>query len=148
MTINHRAEAERHLSRSSFWTGDGPDDFPVNPAATDAHLRMAQVHATLAAGETKAADVASYRAAIAAYRYALVRHIAEGLGLSVTDEAHQHAKGLARHLDDVGLNLDSEVEYHLTEYVGMDHKTALKAPSVRQAEWAAQPEPWDDPKPF
>ncbi|MEU6397828.1 hypothetical protein ABZ867_12710 [Streptomyces cinnamoneus] len=141
MTINHRAEAERHLSKASFMTGDGPHDFPVNPALSDFHLRAAQVHATLAAGETQAADVASYRAAIAAYRYALIRHVAEGLGLSETDEAHQHAKGLARHLDDVGLNVDDEVEYHLTEYVGMDHKTALKSPSARKAEW-------DDTPPF
>lgn len=51
MTINHRAQAERHLSQASFWTGDGPHDMPVNPAATDAHLRMAQVHATLAAAD-------------------------------------------------------------------------------------------------
>lgn len=143
MTINHRAEAERHLSTASYKTGDGPNDMPINPAAADFHLRMAQVHATLAAGETQTADVASYRATITAYRYALVRQIAEGLGLSDTDEAHQHAKGLARHLDDIGHNLDTEVEHYLTEYVGMDHKTALKAPSVRKAERDADPSPWD-----
>ncbi|KIF02235.1 hypothetical protein PL81_31205 [Streptomyces sp. RSD-27] len=48
MTINHRAEAERHLSKASFWTGEGPNAVPVNPAAVDFHLRSAQVHATLA----------------------------------------------------------------------------------------------------
>ncbi|MEU8839991.1 hypothetical protein AB0D97_12790 [Streptomyces roseus] len=142
MTINHRAEAERHLSKASFMTGDGPSATPVNPAAADFHLRAAQVHATLAAGETQAMDTASHRATIIAYRYALVRQIAEGLGLSETDEAHQHAKGLGRHLDDIGHNLDTEVEHYLTKYVGMDSKTALKAPSVRRAERDALPDPW------
>jgi hypothetical protein len=148
MTINHRAEAERHLSKASFMTGDGPRAMPVNPAAADLHLRMAQVHATLAAGETQAADTASHRATIVAYRYALVRQVAEGLALSETDEAHQHAKGLSRHLDDIGHNIDAEVDQYLTEYVGMDLDTALKPPSVRLAERANLPDPWGDTPPF
>lgn len=143
MTINHRAEAERHLSTASYKTGDGPNDMPINPAAAAFHLRMAQVHATLAADETRAVDEASHRATITAYRYALVRQIAEGLSLSDTDEAHQHAKGLAQHLDDIGHNLDAEVERYLTEYVGMEHKTALRPPSVRKAERADLSNPWD-----
>ena len=70
MTINHRAEAERHLSKASFMTGDGPNATPVNPAAADFHLRMAQVHATLAgtSGDLRAAleTLASHYEAVVA----------------------------------------------------------------------------------
>lgn len=69
MTINHRVEAERHLSKASFWTGNGPNATPVNPAASDFHLRAAQVHATLASQGT---DFRAPLEALAAYYEAVV----------------------------------------------------------------------------
>ncbi len=47
MDINHRREAEKHASKGSFTKGE--NGHPADPIATDFHLRMATVHALLAA---------------------------------------------------------------------------------------------------
>lgn len=135
MSINHRAEAERHASAGSFLDETG---WPVNPRATDFHLRMAQVHATLAAGETAAVDAAAYRHTIQSMRFALIRHIAEGLALSEGDEAHQHARGLAQHLDSVGLNVDREVDAHIEGLGWGDPRDAWLSPTARREKWDRQ----------
>lgn len=141
MSANHRAEAERHLSQGSFTAG--PEKaHPIDPVATDFHLRMASVHATLATGETTAADAASYRHTIHTLRFALVRQVAEGLALSEGDEAHQHAAGLARYLDSVDLNIDAEVDAYI-EGIGWGKPSdARLCPTERQAKWMAEPTPW------
>lgn len=138
MNRDHRAAAEVLLTRAA------------RPAATaDDYTRAmtaAQVHATLAAGATAAADTASYRHAIHTYRYALIRQIAEGLALSEGDEAHQHARGLAQYLDSVDLNVDREVDAYI-EGLGWSKPTdAWLSPSDRQAKWAnvAGDDPWAD----
>jgi len=141
MTINHRAEAEKHLSQGAF-TQSPEKAHPIDPVATYFHLRMAQVHATLAAGQSGSADTAAYRHTIQTLRFALIRHVAEGLALSHGDEAHEHAKGLARYLDSVGLNVDNEVDTYVKEQTGMEPAEAQKPPSVRRAEWEAQPCPF------
>ncbi|MFI5992418.1 hypothetical protein ACIBAC_11275 [Streptomyces sp. NPDC051362] len=140
MNINHRAEAERHLSTASYT--DRPGGSAANPAAAAHHLAMAQVHATLAAAETAAADTASYRHTIHTLRFALVRQVAEGLALSEGDEAHQHAAGLARHLASVDLNIDAEVDAYI-EGIWGDPKDARLTPTERKAKWMAEPTPWD-----
>lgn len=139
MSINHRAEAAHHLSQGSFVSSaDRPH--PTDPVATDYHLRMAQVHATLAAGETTAADIPSYRHTIHTLRFALIRHVAEGLALSEGDEAHQHARGLAQWLDSVDLNVDREVDAYIEEHCGYsDARRAWKPPSVRRTEFDSEP---------
>ncbi|MFD4378011.1 hypothetical protein [Streptomyces bacillaris] len=86
MTVNHRAEAEKHLSKGSFVTG--PDTaHPADSVATDYHLRMAQVHATLARDEDAAATLADLRDAntklrndLANMRRIIVDHVADNLG--------------------------------------------------------------------
>ncbi|MET7975807.1 hypothetical protein ABZW44_22730 [Streptomyces mirabilis] len=141
MNVNHRAEAERHLSRGSFV--DGPEKpHPVDPVATDFHLRMAQVHATLAAGQTTSADVSSLRHAIHTYRFALIRQVAEGLALSEGDEAHEHALGLAKYLDSVDLNIDREVDAYIEGIGWGDPRDAWLSPAARKAKWMAEPTPW------
>ncbi|WP_420032304.1 hypothetical protein ACN2WE_05425 [Streptomyces sp. cg28] len=133
MSINHRTEAEKHLSLGSY-VQSPTKPHPVDPEGTDFHLRMAQIHATLAAGQTTAADIASYRHTIHTMRFALVRQVAEGLIYSLTDEAHQHALGLSKYLDSVDLNIDREVEAYIEENVGSGYMTdAYEAPSVRNA---------------
>ncbi|MGQ4343512.1 hypothetical protein [Streptomyces sp. SAS_275] len=141
MSVDHRAEAERHLSQGSFITG--PERaHPVDSVATDFHLRMAQVHATLAANQATTADVSSLRHTIHTLRFALIRQVAEGLALSAGDEAHQHAAGLARYLDSVDLNIDAEVDAYI-EGIWGDPKGARLSPTERKAKWAAEPTPWD-----
>ncbi|WP_069769737.1 hypothetical protein [Streptomyces sp. LUP30] len=142
MSTGHRAEAERHLSQGAF-VSSPETQHPVDPVATDFHLRMAQVHATLAAGETGAADVAAYRHTIQTMRFALIRHIADGLAHSESDEAHQHARGLAQYLDSVGLNVDREVDAHNEELFGAAYAHAVwESPSVRRAKRDAEPLPF------
>lgn len=142
MSINHRAEAERCASKASYLSDAG---HPYNPTMTDFYLRLATVHATLAAGQTTAADVTSLRHAIHTYRFALIRQVAEGLALSEGDEAHRHARGLAQYLDSVDLNIDREVDAYIEDNCDYgDAREAWKAPSVRHEERMSQPDPWAD----
>lgn len=134
MSIDHRAEAEKHLSQGSY-VQSPEKPHPVDPVATDYHLRMAQVHAMLAAGETAAADAAAYRHTIHTLRFALVQHIAHGLALSESDEAHQHARGLAQYLDSVGLNVDLEVDAHIEGLGWGDPRDAWLNPTARREKW-------------
>ena len=142
MSTDHRAEAERHLSQGSF-VSSPEKPHPNDPVATDFHLRMAAVHATLAAGQTTAADVASYRHTIHTLRFALVRQVAEGLALSEGDEAHQHALGLAQYLDSVDLNIDREVDAYIEGIGWGDPRDAWLNPTARKDKWVAEnPLPW------
>ncbi|MFC9700876.1 hypothetical protein ACFTWD_09315 [Streptomyces sp. NPDC056943] len=136
MSINHRTEAEKHLSQASYV--NGPQQHPVDPIATDFHLRMAAVHAQLAAGETAAADAASTRHALATYRSVLIQHIGGGLAHSKGDEAHEHALGLAKHLDSIGLNVDREVDTYIDQYGEITARDAWLSPTDRRAKWDAE----------
>lgn len=132
MTVNHRAEAERHLSQASFMTGDGPHSMPVNPAATDAHLRMAQVHATLAAGQQSVADASAYRMALVTWRETVARSVAWGLMHATTDDEHRRWRDVAQRLDEAGLNIDLDIDRILpsidcTPAIGWDPPTVRAA---------------------
>ncbi|MER6534368.1 hypothetical protein ABT215_11255 [Streptomyces sp900105755] len=136
MSINHRAEAERCASKASYTSESGR---PYNPEATDFYLKLATVHATLAAGEIAGADAMAYRHTIQTMRFALVRHVAEGLALSEGDEAHQHARGLAQYLDSVGLNVDREADAYIEDQLGWgSSRDAWMAPTKRRAKWDAE----------
>jgi hypothetical protein len=139
MSIDHRTEAERCASKASYTNEAGR---PYNPEATDFYLKLAQVHATLAAGQTTAADVSSLRHAIHTYRFALIRQVAEGLALSEGDEAHQQARGLAQYLDSVDLNIDREVDAYIEGIGWGDPRDAWLSPTDRKAKWMAEPTPW------
>ncbi|SDN18745.1 hypothetical protein [Streptomyces wuyuanensis] len=133
MTINHRAEAIRLVE------GVLRDpEFPELGNGGEGVIAAAQVHATLAAGETAAADVASYRHAIHTYRFALIRQVAEGLALSEGDEAHQHALGLAKYLDSVDLNIDREVDAYIEDIGWGDPRNAWLSPTARKAKRNAE----------
>ncbi|MFC9821432.1 hypothetical protein ACFWG6_31130 [Streptomyces erythrochromogenes] len=137
MTINHRAEAERHLSKASFMTGDGPNATPVNPAAADHYLRMAQVHATLATGQALVADASAYRAALASWRDIVAHFVAWGLSFAENDDEHGTYLRLAQRLDEAGLNIDNDID-KITPEFGKDPRGMWKPPTVRRAEWAAE----------
>lgn len=118
----------------------------------NAHLvAEAQVHATLAAGDTATADTIAYRHTINTMRFALIRHVAEGLALSEGDEAHQHARGLAKYLDSVGLNVDDAVDAYVQDHLGIEPRDTDLCPTERRAKWIAQvesmPTPWDTDSP-
>lgn len=139
MSTDHRAEAERRLLMA--WEEDSTPE-------RNAHLvAEAQVHATLAAGQVAAADADAYRLTITTMRFALIRHVAEGRALSETDEAYQHACGLAKHLDAVGLNVDDSVDAYIQDHLGMEPRDMDLCPTERHAKWvadcASMPTPWD-----
>lgn len=148
MTINHRAEAERHLSKASFMTGDGPNATPVNPAAADVHLRMAQVHATLARDEEQAARTADMRDALRLLRgreYDIRKlvstHIAKALA---SREPNRWKAGLelAKALDMADCNMDEAIDARLSED-GWDPRSAYKTPgsAVPAGDpWATKPD--------
>ncbi|MET8113736.1 helix-turn-helix domain-containing protein [Streptomyces prasinus] len=144
MTINHRDEAEKHLANAARHLTEHPGDMRIAEVAA----AIGQGHAALAAGQNVAADATSYRHTIHTLRFALIRHVAEGLALSATDEAHQHARGLAQYLDSVGLNIDREVDAHLEEHCGMSSKQAWKTPTQRNEEFTRSlGDPWANPTP-
>lgn len=95
------------------------------------------------------ADVTAYRHTITTMRFALIRHVAEGLALSNGDEAYQHARGLGTYLDSVGLNIDAEVDAYIRDQVGMEPRSTDLCPTERRAKWLAEidsmPLPWDPP---
>jgi hypothetical protein len=145
VSINHRAEAERCASKASYLSDAG---HPYNPKMTYFYLSLASVRATLAAGQTTSADIASYRHTIHTLRFVLIRQVAEGLALSEGDEAHQHALGLARYLDSVDLNIDGEVDAYIEELGWGDPCDAWLNPAARRAKWDRErPDPWAQPAP-
>lgn len=136
--INHRREANRLLSDASFLSG--PTGHPVTrdgrlfaPGEREALIAQAQVHATLAAGDTTAADVSAYRAALTVYRSLIVAHIANGLALGNDDE-HRRSRTLAAALGEAGLNVDDDVTQYLRDDEYYAPSKAWRPPSVRHAE--------------
>lgn len=149
MSTDHRVEAERLLASADTSMAAALEE--TLPLADQQHAAVvtgiltnrALGHAMLAAGQTTAADVASYRHAIHTLRFALIQHIADGLAHSESDEAHGHARGLAQYLDSVGLNVDREVDARNEELFGDAYaRAAWDAPSVRRAKRDAEPLPF------
>jgi hypothetical protein len=151
VSTNHRAEAERLLSSlDTTMTAALEQSLPIEDQQHAAVLtgiltNRALAHAALAQGATTSADVTAYRHTLQTMRFALIRHVAEGLALSEGDEAHQHARGLAQYLDSVGLNVDLEVDAHIEEHCGYnDARDAWLSPTERRSKWDAEcRSPWD-----
>ncbi|MFJ7895964.1 hypothetical protein [Streptomyces anthocyanicus] len=150
MPINHRAEAERLLASADTSIAAALE--ATLPLADQQHAAVltgiitnrALGHAMLAQGATAAADAAAYRHTNHSLRFALIRHVAEGLALSEGDEAHQHARGLAQYLDNVGLNIDREVDDYIDGLGWGDPRDAWLSPTARKDKWAAEMRsPWD-----
>jgi hypothetical protein len=153
VSINHREEAELLLSKLDTTMAAALEkDLPIEDQQHAAVLtgiltNRALAHASLAAGEATVADASSYRHTITTMRFALIRHVAEGRALSETDEAYQHACGLATHLDAVGLNVDDAVDAYIQDHLGMEPRDMDLCPTERRAKWiadcASMPTPWD-----
>jgi hypothetical protein len=144
MTINHRAEAEKHLANAARHLTEAPADMRIAEVAA----WIGQGHAALASSQVAATDTASLRHTIYTLRFALIRHVAEGLTLSNGDEAHQHATGLARFLDSVALNIDNEVDAYINDLGWGSPSDAWLPPTVRRAKREAEmPNPWAVPAP-
>lgn len=145
--INHRVEAERHLSQAAHIKNDR-QHHPIDPVASDFHLRMATVHATLARDEEQAGRTADLRDALTllrrretATREAVSVHIANGLASRET-KRWKAALDLAKALDEADANLDEQIDRHLADD-GWDPRSAWKTPAsaVRADDpWAPAPD--------
>jgi hypothetical protein len=147
VSVDHRAEAERLLSSADTAIAAALEKtLPIEDQQHAAVLtgiltNRAIGHAMLAQGHAPAADVASYRHTIHTLRFALIRHVAEGLALSEGDEAHGHALGLAKYLDSVDLNVDQDVDAYIEGLGWGESRDAWLSPTARKAKWAAECEP-------
>lgn len=142
MIKNYRVEAEKHLATAAHHLTELPSDMRIAEVAA----AIGQGYATLAAAANKplarASDAIASQAASSSYRQILVGHIASLLEHG-TDEQHDSAVGLAKQLDQAGLNLDDDVDDRIARYGEINPSDAWKPPSVRRAEWeAAHPCPW------
>lgn len=145
MSIDHRAEAEKNLSSADTAMAAAlnselpPGDQQHAAVLAGILTNRALAHTNLAAVHASTADVTSLRHAIHTYRFALIRHVAEGLALSEGDEAHQHALGLAKYLDSVDLNIDRDVDAYIEERLSWgDPHDAWLDPTARREKWAAE----------
>lgn len=145
--INHRAEAERHASQAAHLKSDR-EPHPIDPVASDFHLRMAMVHATLARGDENTADQANARDALIllrrreyAVRELVSTHIAQALA-SREPKRWKAAVALAKALDEGDANMDDLIDRWLTDE-GWDARSAWKTPaSATRSDdpWAASPD--------
>ncbi|MET9517476.1 hypothetical protein [Streptomyces sp. NPDC002994] len=144
MTINHRAEALR-LAEESHGVLRPHDE---GPCEADRLLAEAQIHATLARDEERAAATADLRDAITllrrreyATREAVSSHIAQALASREADR-WKAGLNLAKALDEADCNMDALVDARLTDD-GWDPRSAYKAPASavrRDDPWAATPD--------
>jgi hypothetical protein len=109
--INHREQAEKHASQAAHLKSDR-QHHPIDPVASDFHLRMAMVHATLARGEESSAGAVDMRDALtllrrreSAVRRLVAAHIVQALQGQHAGR-QQAALRLARDLDEAGANVD------------------------------------------
>ncbi|MFJ3984350.1 hypothetical protein [Streptomyces fungicidicus] len=145
MTINHRAEALALLAASredknTTYEGHNPE--------ADRLIAEAQVHATLARDEEKAATTADLRDTITllrrreyAVREAVSSHIAKALASREPDR-WKAGIDLARDLDEAGANMEQLIDACLSDD-GWDPRSAWKAVSsaVRSDDpWAPTPD--------
>lgn len=152
--INHRVEAEKHASQAAHLKSDR-QHHPIDPIASDFHLRMTMVHATLARGNESTAGDADMRDALTllrrrehAVRDAVSTHIAHALA-SREPARWKAAVDLAKTLDEGDANLDDLVDAHLTDD-GWDARSAWKVPASATPAgdpWASTDLTADTPEP-
>lgn len=131
MNINHRAEAERHLSQASHVSSPNRMH-PIDPVTTDFHLRMAAVHATLAGQQETQVDTSGHTAALVSWRNVVTHAVAWGICFAETDEQHEPWWTLARHLDEAGLSINADVNRIAGDF-GKNPVDIWLAPSVSRA---------------
>ncbi|MFF3928178.1 hypothetical protein [Streptomyces hirsutus] len=144
MTINHRAEAEKHLETAARHLTEVPADMRIAEVAA----AIGQGHATLARNEEQAATTADLREALHSLRRRhndtrslVATHIAQGLA-SRDKHRWQAARDLAQALDEAHNNMDDLVDASLSDD-GHDTKTPWThpAPAIRNDDpWAPAPD--------
>ncbi|CAM5390517.1 hypothetical protein STENM36S_06314 [Streptomyces tendae] len=144
MTINHRAEAEKHLANAARHLTEVPADMRIAEVAA----AIGQGHATLARGEEQAATTADLKEALYSLRRrfndtreAVAAHIAEGLA-SREKNRWKAAIDLSKALDEAHCNVDDLVDARLSDD-GWDPRSAYKAvdSAVRSDDpWAPVPD--------
>jgi len=145
VSIDHRAEAVRLLAASRE---DKNTTFEGHNPEADRLIAEAQVHATLARSEERAAQTADLREALQSLRRrfndtrSLVAvHIAKGLASRETDR-WKAALDLTKALDEAHCNVDDLVDGWLEEN-GWDPRSAYKTPASlvpHDDPWAATPD--------
>jgi hypothetical protein len=147
MSIDHRAEAEKHLANASRHLTEDPGDMRI----AEVSAWIGQGHANLARDEEQAATTADLKATIAwlrrrerVTRSLVSAHIAEALA---SREASRWKAGiqLVKALDEADCNLDDLVDARL-EDDGWDPRSAYKTPAslTPAARWSGAPQrdPW------
>jgi hypothetical protein len=145
--IDHRAVAELHANLATHIKPER-QHHPIDPVASDFHLRMATLHATLANNEAGTASNADMRDALTllrrrehAMRDAVSAHIADAL-TSTNRDRWSAARSLAQTLDAADANIDNAIDEHLADG-GHDPKAAWNGPHEPDENdrdpWAADP---------
>lgn len=144
MSINHRAEAEKHLANAAHHLTEHPGDMRIAEVAA----YIGQGHASLARDEEQAERTADLRDALRLLRgreydvrKLVSAHIAKALA---SREPNRWKAGLelAKALDMADCNLDDAIDARLTDD-GWDARSAWKTPAslVPSGDpWAAKPD--------
>ncbi|MBQ1118548.1 hypothetical protein [Streptomyces sp. C3-3] len=130
MTVNHRAEAEKHLDTAARHLTEVPADMRIAEVAA----ALGQGHAALARSEETAATAADMNEALLSLRRRfndtrtlVSKHVAEALASREKDR-WSAAKDLTRALDEAHCNVDDLVDAHLADD-GWDPRAAYKTPA-------------------
>ncbi|GGS41192.1 hypothetical protein F2B00_03170 [Streptomyces parvus] len=144
MTVNHRAEAEKHLDTAARHLTEHPGDMRIAEVAA----AIGQGHAALAHREETTATAADMNEALLSLRRRfndtlnlVSTHIAQGLA-SRQGERWNAARNLSKALDEAHCNVDQLVDSWLEEN-GWDPRSAYKTPAslTPHAEpWASKPD--------
>ncbi|MEE4419598.1 hypothetical protein [Streptomyces bugieae] len=144
MTINHRAEAKKHLATASRYLFKDPADTQVAEIAAT----IGQGHAALARDEEQAARTADLQEALHSLRRRfsdtrtlVAHHIADGLASREKDR-WKAALSLSSALDEAHCNVDDLVDARLTDD-GWDPRSAYKTPASLVPDgnpWAVKPD--------
>lgn len=144
MTINHRAEAEKHLANAAHHLTEHPGDMRIAEVAA----WIGQGHAALVRDEEHAATTADLRDALTllrrreyAMRELVSTHIAKALASRERDR-WKAGLDLAKALDEADCNMDGLIDNWLSDD-GWDPRSAWKTPASavrRDDPWAATPD--------
>ena len=144
MSINHRAEAEKHLANAARHLTEVPGDMRIAEVAA----WIGQGHAALARDEEQTATTAdlqdatrSLRRREYAMREAVSTHIAQALASRDADR-WKAGRDLAQALDEADCNVDDLIDARLTDD-GWDARSAWKTPASavrRDDPWAPTPD--------
>jgi phage protein D len=150
MSINHRAEAEKHLANAARHLTEDVRDMRI----AEVSAWIGQGHAAMARNEEQAATTADLRDAITllrrreyATREAVATHIAKALASREPDR-WKAGLDLTKALDEADCNLDDLVDARLSDD-GWDPRSAYKAPAgsggwigYAAAKAAPERDPW------